>query len=78
MGKPTVVEKTPTILTLDAGTYYWCQCGKSATQPFCDGSHQGTDFAPKQFTIEETTKVWLCMCKHTHNSPFCDGAHKAL
>ncbi|HIA14854.1 MAG TPA: CDGSH iron-sulfur domain-containing protein [Nitrospirales bacterium] len=78
MEEPTVVEKKPTILTLDAGTYYWCQCGKSETQPFCDGSHQGTDFEPKQFTIMETTKVWLCMCKHTHNSPFCDGAHKAL
>ncbi|HIC05185.1 MAG TPA: CDGSH iron-sulfur domain-containing protein [Nitrospirales bacterium] len=78
MEEPTVVEKKPTILTLDAGTYYWCQCGKSETQPFCDGSHQGTDFEPKQFTLAETTKVWLCMCKHTHNSPFCDGAHKAL
>ncbi|MCH7815509.1 MAG: CDGSH iron-sulfur domain-containing protein [Proteobacteria bacterium] len=43
-----------------------------------DGSHQGTGLTPKEFTLEETTKVWLCMCKHTKNSPFCDGAHKAL
>ncbi len=78
MAEPTIVEKKPSVLTLDAGTYYWCQCGKSATQPFCDGSHQGIDFAPRQFTLDETTKVWLCMCKHTHNGPFCDGAHKAL
>lgn len=78
MDEPVIVEKKPTILTLEAGTYHWCHCGRSATQPFCDGSHQGTDFAPKEFTLEETTKVWLCMCKHSKNIPFCDGAHKAL
>ena len=78
MDNPKIVEKAPSMLTLEAGTYYWCHCGRSATQPFCDGSHQGTGLTPKEFTLEETTKVWLCMCKHTKNSPFCDGAHKAL
>ena len=78
MEEPKIVDKKPAILTLEAETYYWCQCGLSETQPFCDGSHQGTDFTPQEFTLEETTKVWLCMCKHSKNIPFCDGAHKAL
>ena len=78
MDEPKIVEKKPATFTLEAGTYHWCHCGRSATQPFCDGSHQGTDFTPKEFTLEETTKVWLCMCKHSKNIPFCDGAHKAL
>jgi len=78
MDEPRIVEKKPAMLTLEAGTYYWCHCGLSVTQPFCDGAHQGTDFTPQEFTLEETTKVWLCLCKHSKNIPFCDGAHKAL
>ena len=56
--------------------YWWCACGRSKNQPFCDGSHKGTDFEPMSFTLEQPGKVWLCGCKHTQDQPFCDGAHK--
>lgn len=78
MSKPTIAAKTPVILELEAGTYYWCRCGRSRKQPYCDGSHQGTGLAPLEFTIEEKKKVALCQCKHTGHAPFCDGAHKHL
>ncbi len=70
--------KNPVMQELDAGTYYWCACGKSSNQPFCDGSHKGTDFTPLKFDIEEKKKVWLCGCKNTNTAPFCDGTHKKL
>lgn len=67
----------PCKVTLKAGqTYAWCACGRSATQPFCDGSHQGTGLDPVVFTAEEDSEVWLCMCKQTHTQPLCDGSHK--
>ena len=76
---PIIAQKAPFPVEVEAGkTYFWCACGKSQKQPFCDGSHKGTSFAPVKFTAEETKKVWLCGCKHTANQPFCDGAHKAL
>ncbi len=56
-------------------TYYWCACGRSASQPFCDGSHKGTDIEPTAFTAEKTEAVYLCGCKKTANAPFCDGTH---
>jgi CDGSH-type Zn-finger protein len=58
--------------------YWWCTCGQSAGQPFCDGSHKGTGFAPQRFTASETGDGWLCQCKHSANPPFCDGSHKSL
>ncbi len=58
-------------------SYFWCACGKSAKQPFCDGSHAGTDFTPVKFDAAESTKVFFCGCKATKNSPTCDGSHKA-
>ena len=78
MNQPTIPSKQPTILELEPGTYYWCACGQSANQPYCDGSHQGTAFTPVPFTVEAEKRVALCNCKHTANGPFCDGTHKNL
>lgn len=77
--KPVIAQTSPIAVELEAGkTYYWCTCGKSATQPFCDGAHQGSEFAPLAFTAEETKTAYLCGCKHSANGPFCDGAHTKL
>ncbi len=79
MSNPTIAAKTPSVVELEAGKlYHWCSCGLSKTQPFCDGSHQGTAFQPLAFTAEKTGKAYLCQCKHTKKPPFCDGAHSAL
>jgi len=72
-------QKSPIAVELEAGkTYYWCTCGKSDSQPFCNGAHKGSEFAPKAFTAEKSGTAYLCACKETKNAPFCDGAHKAL
>lgn len=78
MSQPEIPSKVPAVLDLEAGTYYWCSCGKSKNQPFCDGSHKGSDFVPLKLEIEEKKKVALCQCKHSGNNPFCDGTHKSL
>ena len=79
MEKPTVAGKTPLPVQLEAGkTYAWCSCGESANQPFCDGSHKGSAFAPKVFVAEETKTAYLCNCKQTSKPAFCDGSHKNL
>ncbi|KAJ1443810.1 iron-binding zinc finger protein, CDGSH type [Ochromonadaceae sp. CCMP2298] len=79
MATPTIADKQPKRVELEAGkTYAWCACGQSSNQPFCDGSHKGTEFEPKVFKAEETKTVSMCMCKHTKNPGFCDGSHKAL
>lgn len=78
MDKPEIAAKTPISVDLDPGTYYWCACGKSAKQPFCDGSHKGGPFSPKPFTVAEKQTAYLCRCKRTGNAPFCDGTHKSL
>lgn len=78
MSDPHVVQKAPFIIELEPGTYWWCACGRSATQPFCDGSHKGTNFSPKKVEISEKRKVGLCGCKHSANAPFCDGSHKTI
>ncbi|MBN2226095.1 MAG: CDGSH iron-sulfur domain-containing protein [candidate division Zixibacteria bacterium] len=78
MDKPIIAEKTPLALDLNPGTYYWCHCGKSANQPFCDGSHQGTAFQPLVFTVVEHRIRHYCRCKQTGTAPFCDGTHKSL
>ena len=57
-------------------SYYWCSCGKSKKQPFCDGSHKSSDFNPIKYKAEETQKVYFCLCKQTNNQPFCDGSHE--
>ena len=79
MGEPTIAQKFPYAATVEAGkTYYWCSCGKSAKQPFCDGSHKGSDFAPMAYTANKDGTAYLCGCKSTKNAPLCDGAHKSL
>lgn len=70
-------NKAPIEVQMEADkTYYWCTCGKSANQPFCDGSHKGSKFEPLAYTADETKSAWLCTCKKTGNAPFCDGSHK--
>ncbi|MCC5946773.1 MAG: CDGSH iron-sulfur domain-containing protein [Bernardetiaceae bacterium] len=77
--KPIVADNKPIAVELKAGQeYYFCTCGKSSKQPFCDGSHQGTSFTPKPFTAEEDGEAYLCKCKQTANAPFCDGTHARI
>lgn len=76
--KPQVADKQPRQMTLEPGTYFWCACGKSKNQPFCDGSHLGSGITPKQVNIDQKQDVWFCMCKHSKNGAFCDGTHKQL
>ncbi len=78
MEAPKIVDRKPVRMDLEPGTYYWCSCGRSQNQPFCDGSHSGTSFAPVEFRVEEKSQVVLCLCKHTKNPPYCDGSHKNL
>ncbi|HGG60303.1 MAG TPA: CDGSH iron-sulfur domain-containing protein [Gammaproteobacteria bacterium] len=76
---PVVAQKKPCVIELEPGeTYYWCACGRSKDQPFCDGSHAGTNMRPVEFSVDEKKKYGLCGCKHTKNPPFCDGSHKDL
>jgi CDGSH-type Zn-finger protein len=78
MDDPVIAQKAPYELELEPGTYYWCSCGRSKNQPFCDGSHEGTGLEPKEFIITEKQTVYLCGCKWTADAPFCDGAHENL
>jgi CDGSH iron-sulfur domain-containing protein 3 len=79
MEKPVVAQKSPIAVDVKEGkTYYWCACGRSSNQPFCDGSHKGTSFEPLAFTAEKDKKVYLCACKNTKNPPYCDGSHTKL
>ena len=79
MTNPVIAQKAPYAVAVEEGkTYYWCACGKSATQPFCDGSHKGSELAPVPFTAQKTETAYFCGCKHGKNGALCDGAHKAL
>lgn len=76
MSNPIIADNKPIKVKLAKGEeYYFCTCGRSSSQPFCDGSHAGTDHSPRQFTAEENQEAYLCVCKHTANAPFCDGTH---
>ncbi len=78
MSEPVAAKKGPYVVDLKAGDYFYCTCGRSASQPFCDGSHKGTGFAPRKFTVEADRKAGLCGCRASGNQPFCDGSHKDL
>lgn len=76
---PIIVQKAPFPVEVEAGkTYFWCACGKSANQPFCDGSHKGSSFVPVKWTAEASKKAFFCGCKHSATAPLCDGSHKGL
>jgi CDGSH-type Zn-finger protein len=78
MTKPVCTQKSPYAVELAPGDYYWCACGLSKNQPFCDGSHAPTDIVPQKFTVTEKETKYLCGCRSTGNSPFCDGSHSKL
>jgi CDGSH-type Zn-finger protein len=71
--------RAPLPIDVEAGkSYWWCACGRSKKQPFCDGSHKGTDFAPQEWKAEKSEQVWFCTCKRSSHQPLCDGSHKKL
>ena len=76
---PIVAQKASYKIEVEAGkSYWWCSCGKSSKQPFCDGSHKGTSFTPVKFDATESKVMSFCGCKATGKAPFCDGSHKNL
>jgi CDGSH iron-sulfur domain-containing protein 3 len=78
MPDPKIAQKSPFVLKVEPGTYYFCTCGESKKQPYCDGSHKGSAFAPKKVEITETQTVAWCGCKHSTTGHTCDGSHKKL
>lgn len=79
MTEAVVAAAAPIGIELDEGkSYFWCSCGRSAKQPFCDGSHKETTLTPMKFDAGQSGKKFLCACKQTKNPPYCDGSHKAL
>ena len=77
MSEPKRAGDAPIAVEVEAGkAYFWCSCGQSANQPFCDGSHKGSDFTPVKWQAEEDGRKFFCTCKETDNNPFCDGSHK--
>lgn len=77
--KPVVAAMAPVGVEMTAGeTVWWCACGRSKTQPFCDGSHVGTGFEPLAFTAEKARTYFFCACKHTGKAPICDGSHNRV
>jgi CDGSH iron-sulfur domain-containing protein 3 len=79
MSEAVPARKSPYMLAAEAGKeYWWCACGRSRSQPLCDGSHRGTGLTPVPLKLDQDGEVWLCGCKQTQNKPFCDGSHNRL
>jgi len=79
MPEAVIAAKKPVPVEVKGGEeYWWCACGRSKTQPFCDGSHKGTGFSPVQFVPEADDTAYFCACKHSAKKPLCDGTHKTL
>jgi CDGSH-type Zn-finger protein len=79
MSDPVIAKKGPFPVEVEAGkSYYWCSCGKSASQPFCNGAHKGSGLTPVKFEATETKTVYFCGCKHSKNGTLCDGSHSTL
>ena len=78
MAEPVIAQRAPYVLNETLGQRSWCACGRSKSQPFCDGSHSGSGFSPITVTIDPARKVAWCGCKHTKKPPFCDGSHSRL
>jgi len=79
MSEPVIAGRAPIPVDVEAGkAYFWCACGRSQNQPFCDGSHKGSEFTPVRYDAAESRTVWFCACKRTGGQPLCDGTHNGL
>ena len=79
MAAPVIAQRSPYAVEVEAGKpYFWCACGQSKNQPFCDGSHKGTEFTPVAFKPAQSWRVFFCGCKHSKNRPMCDGTHAKI
>jgi len=79
MTEPKIAQKSPYSVDVEEGkSYWWCACGLSKSQPFCDGSHKGTGLSPQEYKAGESKAVYFCGCKRSDNTPLCDGTHNDL
>jgi CDGSH-type Zn-finger protein len=79
MADPVLAQKSPFAVNVQEGRkYWWCACGMSKKQPFCDGSHKGSGFGPVEYQATASRTVYFCGCKRTGKSPLCDGAHNRI
>lgn len=79
MTESVIARKSPYAVAVEAGqNYFWCACGRSSQQPFCDGSHKGSGINPLKFSATQTENLYFCGCKQTRTAPLCDGSHQQL